>query len=62
MKPEICRAMTANKYTKKCDDMDAYNSLIPYLGKQISMLLIESKKKKQAWFLTNKEKLDTSGL
>ena len=33
MKPEICRAMTANKYTKKCDDMDAYNSLIPYLGK-----------------------------
>lgn len=45
MKPEICRAMTANKYTKKCDDMDAYNSLIPYLGKQISMLLIDSKKK-----------------
>lgn len=21
MKPEICRAMTANKYTKKCDDI-----------------------------------------
>lgn len=28
-----CHAMTASKYTKKCDDMDAYNSLIPYLGK-----------------------------
>ena len=33
MKSEICHAMTAKKYPKKCDDLDAYNSLIPYLGK-----------------------------